>query len=147
MGFMAGVWRMLGAEEEDADQRIVEYPQAQSRPGLDTMSMAPSVALSPALAPAATTIFIVKPELDEHGEPLFSLKEYASFLLTQQALVLDVNEVAAEDELHATRIVDYLSGVAEAVCGSVFEVTSNIFIFAPQQVQLAGDPLTPVEVN
>jgi FtsZ-interacting cell division protein YlmF len=146
MGFMAGVWRMLGAEEEDADQRIVEYPQAPSRAaGLDTMSVAQAVALSP--APSATTIFIVKPELDEQGEPLFSLKEYASFLLTQQALVLDVNEVAAEDESHATRIVDYLSGVAEAVNGSVFEVTSNIFIFAPQQVQLAGDPLTPVEVN
>jgi cell division inhibitor SepF len=68
-------------------------------------------------------------------------------LLTRQALVLDINALAADDIDQATRVVDYLSGVVEAVEGSVWEVTKNIFVFAPKNVKLAGDPLKPVEVN
>jgi FtsZ-interacting cell division protein YlmF len=66
--------------------------------------------------------------------------------MSRQALVLDVNELAADDEDAATRVVDYLTGVVEAVEGSVFQVTKNIFIFAPSNVKLAGDPLEQIEV-
>ncbi len=97
--------------------------------------------------PSSTTVFVVKPELDEHGKPCYSLKSYARYLLTRQALVLDINDVAADDVTKALRIVDYLSGVVEAVDGSVWEVTKNIFVFAPRNVKLAGDPLKPVEVE
>ena len=84
-----------------------------------------------------------RPAQTERPEP----REYAAYLLSDRALVLDINEIAAQDPGHAMRIVDYLSGVAEAVGGSVFEVTKNIFIFAPQNVQLGGDPLLQIEVN
>jgi FtsZ-interacting cell division protein YlmF len=152
MGFMAGVWRMLGAEEDDAhDKRIVEYPVQTGRVAAEvTMAPAPppvELAAAPAVPAAQTTICVVRPELDEDGEALFSLKEYAAHLLADRAVVLDINEIAAVDEAHAMRIVDYLSGVAEAVGGSVFEVTKNIFIFAPENVQLGGDPLMQIEVN
>lgn len=153
MGFMTGVWRMLGADDDDASQQIVEYPVPRGRTAVASEAEPAAVVSQSAPAMAALalsepkTIYIIRPELDAEFEPQFSLKEYAAFLLTEQALVLDVNEVAALDELQATRIVDYLSGVAEAIGGSVFEVTKNIFIFTPASVKLAGDPVTPLEVN
>lgn len=151
MGFMAGVWRMLGADEEESaavqEQRIVEYPAPQRQSAAPALLTAQEPVPDQAAPPVDKTIFVVRPELDDSGEAAFSLKEYASFLLTEQALVLDVNIVAGEDELHAMRIVDYLSGVAEAIGGSVFEVTKNIFIFTPASLQLAGDPVTQIEVN
>jgi FtsZ-interacting cell division protein YlmF len=61
-------------------------------------------------------------------------------------VIIDVNELAADDLDEATRIVDYLSGVAEAVEGSVFEVSKNIFMFLPNSISLAGDQLKQVEV-
>lgn len=152
MGFMTGVWRMLGAEDEIApDKRIVEYPLPTGRAQTENaLREAPQLADAPLEEPAAigvTTICVVRPELADDGEALFSLKEYAAHLLESQAVVLDINEIAAQDAGHAMRIVDYLSGVAEAVNGSVFEVTKNIFIFAPQNVELGGDPLMQIEVN
>jgi FtsZ-interacting cell division protein YlmF len=156
MGFMAGVWRMLGADDDEMqpaqaapEQRIMEHPALRQPASAPTASSPPSITLATEAAAdqASKTIFIVRPELDEDGEAAFSLKEYAAYLLTEQAVLLDVNLVAGDDELHAIRIVDYLSGVAEAIGGRVFEVTKNIFIFTPSSLELAGDPVTQIEVN
>jgi len=43
-------------------------------------------------------------------------------------------------------VIDYMSGVAEAVTGSIYEIAKNIFIFAPSNISLDGDPLKQVEV-
>jgi FtsZ-interacting cell division protein YlmF len=146
MSFMSGVMRFLGAEDDDANAgKVVEYPTP-------TAVVKPEPAPGPAdniihmPQQSSTTVFVVKPELDANGKPAYSLKSYARYLLTRQALVLDINEVAADDIAKAMRIVDYLSGVVEAVDGSVWEVTKNIFVFAPRNVKLAGDPLKLVEV-
>jgi cell division inhibitor SepF len=150
MGFMNGVWRMLGAEDDDAhDKRIVEYPVQPGRqsPDVALHEMSADEAAEPNAAAGISTICVVRPELADDGDALFSLKEYAAHLLAAEAVVLDINEIAGQDAAHAMRIVDYLSGVAEAVGGSVFEVTKNIFIFAPQNVQLGGDSLMQIEVN
>lgn len=147
MSLLSGVWRFLGAEDDDTGAgKVVEYPTADI-----------AVKTEPAPGPAdgiismpeqrSTTVFVVKPELDDSGKACYSLKSYARYLLTRQALVLDINEIAAGDVTKAMRIVDYLSGVVEAVDGSVWEVTKNIFVFAPRNVKLAGDPLKPVEVD
>jgi FtsZ-interacting cell division protein YlmF len=147
MSLLSGVWRFLGAEDDDASTgNIVEYPipaaaaKAEPKPG-------PVESIISMPEQHSTTVFVVKPEHDENGKPCYSLKSYARYLLTRQALVLDINEIAAGDVTKAMRIVDYLSGVVEAVDGSVWEVTKNIFVFAPRNVKLAGDPLKPVEVD
>jgi FtsZ-interacting cell division protein YlmF len=147
MSFMSGVWRFLGADDDDANTgKVVEYPtpnsaaKAEPAPGpADNIITMPQ--------PPPTTVFVVKPELDSNGKPLFSMKSYARYLLTRQALVLDINAIAADDLTKAMRLVDYMAGVAEAVEGSVYEVTKNIFVFAPRNVKLAGDPLKAVEVE
>ena len=146
MSFLSGVWRLLGAEDEEQDHRgIVEY-SAQSGSAVGVATDEAKDGIIPLPEPEPTTLFVVRPELGAQGQPQFSLKTYADFLLTRRALVLDINALAADDIEQATRVVDYLTGVAQAVDGTVWEVTKNIFIFAPSNVELAGDPLKPVEV-
>lgn len=147
MSFMSGVMRFLGAEDDDtAAGKVVEYPTPNAVVKPEPAS-GPVEKLIQMPQQPSTTVFVVKPALDESGKPCYGLKSYARYLLTRQALVLDINEVAAGDVAKAMRIVDYLSGVVEAVDGNVWEVTKNIFVFAPRNVKLAGDPLTPVEVE
>lgn len=163
MGFVTGVMRLFGVVDEDPQDNMLEYPapvhsqppasaasgrmqsyEPRSPYGQSVQQEEPRVINMP--QPERQTVFIVRPSLEESGRPSFSMKTYASYLLTRQALVLDVNELAASDLEEATRVVDYLSGVVEAVEGSVWEVSKNIFIFAPNNVALAGDPLKPLEV-
>lgn len=146
MGFLTGVWRLLGAEYDDVDSdRIVDYPAKNNGESTGAASRADDGIIAMPES-ERTTVYVVRPELDKKSQPLFSLKTYASHLLTRQALVLDINLLAAGDLEKAKRVVDYLTGVVEAVDGAVWQISKNIFIFVPHNVQLAGDPLTPIEV-
>lgn len=148
MGFMTGVLRMLGAaEEEQWDDQIVEYPTRgrgarHERPQHDDE---PQLLQMPSADPG-DTICIYRPKMQGAGQPGFSMRSYASQLLSRKAIIVDVNELATEDLDEATRVIDYLSGVAEAVTGSIYEIAKNIFIFAPSNISLDGDPLKQVEV-
>ncbi|MCH7472052.1 cell division protein SepF [bacterium] len=152
MGFIRGVWRLMGADDEDGiADRDVRATSSRGYPIVDESAL-PAVRDEPQdgiismPAGEGSTIFIAHPGIGDSGKVDFSLKTYASYLLTRQALVLDVNDLAAADLGEATRVVDYLSGVVEAVDGIVWEVANNIFIFAPRNVNLAGDPIKQVEV-
>jgi FtsZ-interacting cell division protein YlmF len=144
MGFMTGVLRMLGAaEEEQYDDHIVEYP-TRGRAGRDQREPESNVLSMP--GHEGTTMCIYRPTMQSAGQPGFSMRSYASELLSRKAVIVDVNELASEDLDEATRVIDYLSGVAEAVAGSIYEIAKNIFIFAPSNISLDGDPLKQVEV-
>jgi FtsZ-interacting cell division protein YlmF len=147
MGFIAGVWRMLGAVDNEVDsETIVDYPQPQHSQPPPAQESTPGVINMPAPAGAGSTLCFGRPQLADSGQPAFSMKSFANQLLNRQALILDVNSLATQDMDEATRLVDYLSGVVEAVDGSVWEVTKNIFLFAPRNVALSGDDLKQLEV-
>jgi FtsZ-interacting cell division protein YlmF len=149
MGFIAGVWRMLGAVDNELDnEAIVDYPQPQHSPTASAPAQqhGPAVINMPSPQGSSSTLCFGRPELAEGGQPSFSMKGFANQLLNRQALLLDVNSLAAQDMDEATRLVDYLSGVVEAVDGSVWEVTKNIFLFAPRNVALSVDALKQLEV-
>ncbi len=149
MGFMTGVLRMLGAaEEEQYDDQIVEYaPRGRGRQPRSHDDGEPEGQLisMPGVDPGEC-ICIYRPKMQGAGQPGFSMRSYASQLLSRKAIIVDVNELAGEDLDEATRVIDYLSGVAEAVTGSIYEIAKNIFIFAPSNISLDGDPLKQVEV-
>jgi len=146
MGFMTGVLRMLGAaEEEQYDDQIVEYPtRGRGRHERDHEPEGQLISM-PGADPG-DTICIYRPKMQGAAQPAFSMRAYASQLLSRKAIIVDVNELAGEDLDEATRVIDYLSGVAEAVTGSIYEIAKNIFIFAPSNICLDGDPLKQVEV-
>jgi cell division inhibitor SepF len=147
MGFMTGVWRLLGAAEEDHEHdQIVEYPGPHRAQREDRGEQPEQRIISMPTVGDMTTMCVFKPLMEGEGQPGFSMRSYASHLLDRRALILDVNELATADLDEATRVIDYLSGVAEAVSGRVYEVSKNIFLFAPSNVDLAGDSLKQVEV-
>lgn len=146
MSFIRGMWRLLGANDadEEPEQKIVEYPANFSSNGRPAEAM-PS-ALDALMADEAT-ICVTRPELDTKGNPDYSLKQYAAFLLNRQPLLLDLTELGGPHAEEAASILHYLSGVVEAVDGSVWEIHSGIYLFTPSNVALAGDPLRQVEVR
>lgn len=146
MSFITGVMRLFGADDDDVErEHVVEYPVPRvAAAAAATATAEPGIISMP--EPDKTTLFVVRPERGVDGKPEFSVKNYTEFLRTRQALVLDINELAAEDYDEAKRVVDYLSGAVEMLNGTVWEVTKNIFIFTPQNVRIDGDPLKQVEV-
>jgi cell division inhibitor SepF len=148
MGFMEGVWRLLGADdhEDEREEAIVDYQSHERAPAPMQHPERPAQVLQMPRDAQRVTMFVVRPELEADGAWQYSLRAYAQHLLARHALIVDVNELAEADIEEATRVIDYLSGVVQAVDGSVFEITSNIFVFAPENVELAGDPLKQVEV-
>lgn len=124
MGFMTGVLRMLGAaEEEQYDDQIVEYP-TRGRSTRENREPQGQIISMP--GHEGTTMCIYRPTMQAAGQPAFSMRNYASELLSRKAIIVDVNELASEDLDEATRVIDYLSGVAEAVTGSIYEIAKNI---------------------
>jgi FtsZ-interacting cell division protein YlmF len=146
MSFLTGVMRLFGADDDYVERdQVVEYPARLAvRPQVVQEQPEPAIISMPDTD--RSTLFVVRPERDDSGKPLFSVKTYADFLRTRQALVLDLNELASEDYEEAKRVVDYLSGAVEMLNGTVWEVTKNIFILAPQNVRIDGDPLKQVDV-
>jgi FtsZ-interacting cell division protein YlmF len=147
MGFIAGVWRLLGADEaEGTNANIVDYPAANNHAGTAAPALSLSGSSETSLSNTVSTVYTARPELDSDGQQTFKMKQYAAYLLSNQVVILDVNSIAAVDQSQAARIVDYLCGVTEAIHGSVNELTKNIFLFTPAGMSIAGDPITPIEV-
>ena len=148
MSFLNGVMRLFGADDVDAErEQVVDYPSRRTPPpaAMRAEDDAEGGIISMP-EPDTTTVFVVRPEREAGGGRLFNVKTYADYLRTRQALVLDINELARDDYAEATRVVDYLSGAVEMVDGMVWEVTKNVFIFAPHNVRVDGDPLKQLEV-
>jgi FtsZ-interacting cell division protein YlmF len=147
MSFLNGVMRLFGADDDyNEKEQVVDYPARRSASPQREANAQEEQGVIPMPASDRSTLYVARPERGTDGRPQFNLKTYADYLRSRQALVLDINALASCDEVEATRVVDFLSGVVEMVDGMVYEVTTNVFIFAPFNVRVDGDPLKQVEV-
>lgn len=146
MGFLDGVWRLIGVHDDEQDDgQVMEYPQPNRRRASDPQADPEAEIIAmPELERLA--MYVARPRRDANGKAQYSLSAYVNFLKGHQALILDVNELAATDLEDAKRVVDYLAGAVRMAEGEAFELTQNVFIFAPYNVTLSGDPLKRVEV-
>lgn len=143
MSFIKGVWRLLGAETDEQETAgIIEHPAGVNPRQFDASS-AEVISMPP---PLEATLHVLRPEPGTAKKSKYTLKRYAEYLRAKQAIILDVNMVAKVDKVEATRIVDVLTGVIVGLDGNIWEVGKNIFIFAPKNYKLKGDPLKKVEV-
>ena len=146
MSFLDGVWRLIGAhDDEQDDEHVMEYPRKQRQvpPNSHATPDAEIIAMP---EPEKLAVYVAKPTRDTKGEAQYSLSAYVNYLKGHQALILDVNDLARSDLEEAKRVVDYLAGAVRMAEGEAFEITQNVFVFAPYNVQLSGDPLKRVEV-
>lgn len=148
MSFISGVWRLLGAEVDESDDNIVEYPSshpaAQPRPEATSPSPAGNIIALP--DPQPMVISVVRPELDASGKEQYSMKRYCDMLRQSQPLLVDLNKLFAVNEEHAYRVIDILNGIILANEGRVYKITHNIYMFTPKNVKMAGDPIEQVEI-
>ncbi len=148
MSFISGVWRLLGAEVDDSEENIVEYPSshpaAQTRPEAVHSPVENNIIALP--EPQQMEISVVRPELDASGKELYSMKRYCDMLRQHQPLLVDLNQLYAANEEHAFRVIDILNGIVLANEGRVYKITHNIYIFTPKNVKMTGDPIEQVEI-
>lgn len=146
MSLLNGVMRFFGADDDEYDsEHIVDFTQAEKA----GEPLPPAEADSQLITmpePVESTVYIARPEREDAGKANFSLTTYAEYLHNRQAMILDINELARHDLEEAQRVVDFLTGAVQMVGGQAWEITKNIFVFAPQGVNLAGDQVKPVEV-
>jgi FtsZ-interacting cell division protein YlmF len=146
MSFLDGVWRLIGAhDDEQDDDRVMEYPHKQRQIPPD-MHADPDGEIIAMPEPDKLAVYVARPSRNAKGDAQYSLSAYVNFLKGHQALILDVNELARGDLEEAKRVVDYLAGAVRMAEGEAFEITQNVFVFAPYNVKLSGDPLKRVEV-
>jgi FtsZ-interacting cell division protein YlmF len=146
MSFLDGVWRLIGVhDDEQDDDRVMDYPIRKRQPAGETQSEAEAEIITMP-EPDRLAMYVARPSRDGQGKAKYSLSAYVNYLKGHQALILDVNDLAASDLEEAKRVVDYLAGAVRMAEGEAFEITQNVFVFAPYNVALTGDPLKRVEV-
>ena len=73
-------------------------------------------------------VHIVRPTLDQHGNPNFSLIYYKDLVKSGKGVILDLSDIIKYDAHEGRRIVDYLTGVADTCDGSVKKLTDFLFL-------------------
>ncbi|MBE6032363.1 MAG: cell division protein SepF [Firmicutes bacterium] len=141
MGFMDKFKVLVGIDEEDeeeyedevvperkpADVRPLPQPRQENKEGR-VVAMAPAPA--PAPAKSATTqlkLVVTEPQtFDECPKLVDSLKARKPIIINLEKVETDV----------ARKIFDFLSGATYALSGNVQRISSNIFVFTPENVEV-----------
>jgi len=145
MNILDGVCRLLGVQDdEQVDENELEFPtdkvQQQTRGSADGEIIAMA-------EPAPATVCVVRPDRDELKGALYDIMEYKQALQDRQTLLLDLTLLASVDYAGAEQLVNFLVGAVKMIDGTAHEVTTNVFLFAPPEVKLAGDNMKPVKVQ
>lgn len=61
------------------------------------------------------------------------VENIAPLLLERQAILLNLRRM---DEAQATRVIDYLAGIAFAVGGDIQKISSDIFMITPANIEV-----------
>jgi len=144
MSFWSGVWRLLGAAGDEADEQAVYEHPAVARQSASGRERADEPLEE---SSAELVVHVLRPDRDSQGKATFSIKRYSEHLKEFQAVILDIRAIVEKDHVEAVRIVDVLTGVAEGIDGNVWEVAENVFFFAPGHLKLKGMPVRRLEVS
>ena len=80
---------------------------------------------------------VVKPDKYDSA----TAQKIADHLLSKRTVVLNLEETNKES---ARRLIDFLSGVAYSIDGSLKRVAANTFIIVPENVDISGEQLQEV---
>ncbi len=83
-------------------------------------------------------VSIVRPELGKYGKINYSLYVYTENLKEGYLLLVDVSKLLTQSRDEARRVVNFLSGVTEALGGARKEVVRDLYLFVPPGVTLYG---------
>ncbi len=111
-------------------------PQDQYSRGYTSPAPAPSASSSVMgginIGGSALQMKVIRPE------SFASVNQIADHLLSQRTVVLNLEATNKET---ARRLIDFLSGVAYSIDGSLKRIANNAYIITPSNVDVSGDQL------
>ena len=146
MAFTDSIKRMIGIEDLDEDDMITEEEVMAAKEKISTgETRAPFAEMAPATR---------KPIGAKTTEKRFSVANTGAFRLVliepksfeecpklvdclkgRRPVIINLEKLETEV---ARKIFDFMSGATYALCGNVQKVANNIFIFAPENVDIAA---------
>ncbi len=141
--------KLIGIEEYDDDEEITEAEIDAEKEKMEKKEVRPTAMAdrprTAAAAPSKTDrrfsmtasgqfkLILIEPKtFDECPKLVDSLKGRRPVIINLEKLETEV----------ARKIFDFLSGATYALNGNVQKVANNIFIFAPENVDIAGGQIT-----
>ena len=106
-----------------------QYSRNYSAPAA---SSSPSVMGGINIGGSALQMKVIRPE------SFASVNQIADHLLSQRTVVLNLEATNKET---ARRLIDFLSGVAYSIDGSLKRIANNAYIITPSNVDVSGDQL------
>ena len=161
MGFLDELKKLTKPYEEDEDEFVDEAepvtPRAAERPR--TNPFAPYSAENPPAAPSAPAQRAARPKEGKvvnlgggaggqmqvvlvAPERFETAAEVADHLRGKRAVLVNM-EATPKDV--ARRLVDFLSGVTNAIDGNIQKVAANTYMLTPPNVNIVGDQLDELE--
>ncbi|MGI6604545.1 MAG: cell division protein SepF [Firmicutes bacterium] len=123
---------LMGFEETVVEEVVAEEEEVQLAPTKRERGRAKVVGLPS--APSGSKVVIVQPESFEAAQAI------ADHLKSRRTVVVNLEGM---DEVTSQRIVDFVSGAAFALNGSVERVGDEIFLFAPSNVDIVAQHKEP----
>lgn len=109
-----------------------QYSRGYSAPQSSAPVSSPSVMGGINIGGNALQMKVIRPE------SFASVNQIADHLLSQRTVVLNLEATNKET---ARRLIDFLSGVAYSIDGSLKRIANNAYIITPSNVDVSGDQL------
>lgn len=116
----------LAQSGEQADKRAIESKYAAGRSRGDGKDKFPSVQ---SRATSPFKLVVIEPQSFEECPKL------VDSLKSRRPVIINLEKIESEA---ARKIFDFLSGATYALNGNVQKVANNIFVFAPENVDITG---------
>jgi cell division inhibitor SepF len=140
MGVLKKFKDLMGIEEIEEDELLEEEQASQeteSRRGAEpryaaTRSRSEAKEKTPPLVSRSTSPFklvVIEPQSFEECPKL------VDSLKSRKPVIINLEKIESES---ARKIFDFLSGATYALNGNVQKVANNIFVFAPENVDITG---------
>ncbi len=155
MGFMDKIKKLAGTDEYDdngydddgyytddildtgyaSDVQEAQQPTGYQQPAVgyqQPATPAPSFSGGINIGGAALQMKVIRPDSFKN------VPQIADHLLSQRTVVLNLE---ATDKETARRLIDFLSGVAYSIDGSIKRIANNAYIITPSNVDVSGEQL------
>lgn len=129
MKFMDKVWGSLGLMEpvemdEEEKQKVEEVVEPKSKRSSNLVNL-------PTVQPKQVKVMIVEPFAFDDAQNV------ADHLKNRKPVVVNLENT---DREVAKRIIDFISGTTYAISGSIQKIGNNIFLCAPNNIDVAYSP-------
>jgi cell division inhibitor SepF len=130
MKFMDKIWGSLGLmepvdiEEEEEKQKVEEIVEQKSKRSSNLVNL-------PTVQPKQVKVMIVEPFAFDDAQNV------ADHLKNRKPVVVNLENT---DREVAKRIIDFISGTTYAISGTIQKIGNNIFLCAPNNIDVAYSP-------